>query len=364
MRIVWVGLAGLVVILLTGCSTVEPVSSATPTAEPAAPTASGPLACDDLVPVDLVAEALTGADGAAVAPESAVQPGRAFDNALLAGAGGLGCSWRVGDAPASYYGSSADWAYLAIAVLPGAAAQWVPLWAGDSPSTESAMIDGIEASTAATEGGWRISAPVGESWIQLSIAAGGLTSTGSRFDGLPDGTVSSRLAEAAAAVFDAVAGARPEQLDWPRSELRQADAVCNGALDEGGITAVMQLPVGAVVEYVAVDPTSTAPTHFDEAVRSAARTFDCELRVNGVLFTTITSAWGLGSGLDLITGSDAAPFFNEVEFPGGPAAVEAVVASHHDGPSSPAYLVVDGALYEIQGDGTVAIAEAIVAQTS
>ena len=356
-----VGFAGLVVVLLAGCAAPAPTPSEAPVSEPA-PSASGPLTCDDLLPTELVAAALTGADGITGDPVPAVQPTRAFDEALLGGAGGLACTWRVGDPPESYFAGGGDWAYLEIAVLPGAAAQWVPLWAGDAPSTAFATIDGIEASTAATEGGWRISAPVGDTWAHVSITAGGLTSTGSRFDGLPDGTVSSRLADVAAAVFTILGDASSDELAWEQAELRQADAVCNGALDEGGITAAMQLPSGSTVEYVAIDPTSSAPQHFDAAVRAAARTFDCVLTVDGMVFVTITAAHGLAPKLAQMKEPDGDAFFQELELSGAPAGAEAVIVRHHDGPPSPLYLSVGGTLYELQGDVAPSLAEAIVAQ--
>lgn len=357
--------ASLLLLALTACT--APVAPATPTPS-ASPTESTPapepvlLSCHDLAPTDLLAAALEGADGVAVQPVPAVNRADVFDGVLLEGAGGLPCSWRVGSGMPEYNAPS-DWAYLRIDVLPGAADQWVPLWAGDSPSTDTRTLAGIEASVSGGDPGWSISAPVGESWVVASLSAAALTSSGGRFAGLDADAIIGRLADVAESAFTAVQAASPAQLAWPAVELRQTDAVCNGGLDEQGIVAALQLPADAGVEYTTVDPTAEAPSYFSEAVHAAALAFDCELWVDGIPSVTITTARGFSPLFDRFGAPDGDVGLTPFDLADAPADAAAVVAVAHDGPASPAYLSIGATLYEIQGDGAQAVARAIVAQT-
>lgn len=356
--------ASLALFALTGCSVPAPAGTPTPTASASpTPSASGPLTCDDLVPADLVATALEGADGVPVEPVAATNHLDAFDAVLLEGAGGLPCSWRVGTGMPEYNAPS-DWAYLRIDVLPGAAAQWLPIQFGDAPSDQTREIAGVEASIAGGDPGWAISAPVGDSWVIASISAAGLTGAGSRFRGLGADVIIDRLADVAGAAFTTLQQATPDQLDWPSLELRQADAVCNGGLDEQGIVAALRLPADSTVEYTASDPTTVAPSTFTEAVEAAARAFTCELQADvGTQRTwlTISVARGFSPLFERFREPDADAASSPLALSDAPQDAEAVVTG--TGRASTVYLSLGGTLYEISGEGAPAVAQAIVAQT-
>jgi len=353
--------ASLLLFALTGCTVPAPAETPTPTASPTpTPVTSGPLTCDDLVPADLVATALEGADGVPVEPVAAANRLDVFDAVLLEGAGGLPCSWRVGGGMPEY-NTPSDWAYLRIDVLPGAAAQWVPIRFGEGPSDVTREIAGVEASVAGGDPGWSISAPIGESWVIVSISAAALTSTGGRFAGTQADVIIDRLADVAEAAFTTLQQATPDQLDWSSVELRQTDAICNGGLDEQGIVAAMQLPAGSAVEYTVWDPTTEAPTRFDGAVRAAARAFSCELQADDGTWLTITTARGFSPLFDRFRAPDADVALSPLELADAPQDTEAVVAG--TGRGSTVYLSIAGTLYSIHGEGAPAVAQAIVAQT-
>ncbi|MFF2371272.1 hypothetical protein [Agromyces sp. NPDC058110] len=361
-----VATASLLLLAVTGCvadAGAVPTPSPTPSVAPTTPAPEPALLeCDDLAPLSLVATALQGADGAAAQPVPAVNDLDAFDGVLLEGAGGLPCSWRVGEGMPEY-NSPSDWAYLRIDVLPGAADQWVPLSAGDGPSTLTRTVAGIEASVSGGDRGWAVSAPVGDSWVVASISAAGLTGSGSRFSGLGGDVMIDRLADVAGAAFTTVQQASPAQLARPTVELRQTDAVCDGGLDQQGILAAEQISVDAAVEYDVVDPTAAPPAYFSDAVRAAARTFTCDLWAEGLPVVTITAARGFSPLFDRLRAPDGDVGFAPFDLADEPADAAAVVAAAADGPSTPAYLSIGGTLYEIQGDGARAVAQAIVAQT-
>lgn len=363
-NVVVLATASVLLLTLTACSATA--ATAPPTAEVTespTPEAPAPITCDDLVPADTVAAALVGADGALIEPVAAVNARDAFTGVLLEGLGGLACSWRVG-AGMPDYNAPSDWAYLRVDVLPDAAGEWVPAQLGDGPSTDTRQIAGVEASVTGGDPGWLLSAPVGEDWVVASISAAGLTAEGGRFAGIGGGVMIDRLAEVAEAAFTTLAEADPEQLDRPTVELRQSDASCSGGLDEQGIVAAMQLPADLSVEYVMVDSTDAAPSAFEEAVRAAAGVFTCELLVDGGPLVSIATARGFASLFDRLRGPDGDVTFEPFDIADVPAGghAEAVVRRYHDGPSTPAYLVVGDTLHEIQGDGTEAVAQAIVVQ--
>ncbi|MBM7503676.1 hypothetical protein ACFPER_09340 [Agromyces aurantiacus] len=347
---------------LAGCAAPEPPASPTSTASSTptpGPAASDPLDCDALVPADLVAATLEGADGMPVEPVAAVEDHRAFDAVLLEGAGGLPCSWRVGDGMPEYNAPS-DWAYLRVDVLPGAASQWVPVALGDAPSDETREIAGIEASVAVGDPGWAISAPVGDAWVVVSLSAAAHTSTGDRFAGLQVDMMD-RLAAVAEAAFTALQQATPDQLDWPALELRQTDAVCNGGLDEQGVVAAMQLPAGTTVEYTMSDPAATAPEYFTSAVAAAARAFTCEAWASDGTWLRITAARGLSPLFGRFGEPDADLALSQLELADTPPDTSALVSG--TGRASTVLLSLGGTLYRIEGEHAPDVAQAIVAQT-
>src|SRR3954471_8816108 len=118
-------------LLLTGCAEsaeADPTPGPTPSAVSPSPSAAadGPLACADLVGLDLVADALAGEDGESPEPVPARQPSADLQDLAVDLAGGLTCSWRIGAAEGNplEYRDSDDWAYLRVRVLPGAADDW------------------------------------------------------------------------------------------------------------------------------------------------------------------------------------------------------------------------------------------------
>ncbi len=355
--------ASLLLFALTGCSaaTVPPSPTPSPPTPSPTPAASGPLTCDELVPAELVAATLEGADGVPVEPVVATHEGRVFDSVLLEGAGGLACSWRVGSGMPEYNAPS-DWAYLTVQVLPGAAAQWMPLWAGDAPSTDTRQVGDIEASVSFGDSGWGLSAPVGDAWVLATIAAAAHTSTGSRLDPLGGPVVMDRLAAVAESAFAELEQADAARLAWPAVGLRQGDAVCNGPLDQAGIVAALGLPAESEVTYTATDPTSTPPTTFESAVQSAAHSFDCELQVDGSWQVTISTAHGFAPLFDRLQAPDGDLSFSALELVDAPAGATAV-ANADDGRAAEAFVAVSDPLYRISGEGARVVAQAIVDQT-
>ncbi|MEI5582621.1 MULTISPECIES: hypothetical protein [unclassified Agromyces] len=357
--------AAVLVAALAGCAgapaaspSPSPVATASPT-----PDAGEPLACDDLVPPELVAATLAGDDGEPVDPVAAVAATEAFTGVLIEGVGGLACSWRVGSGMPEYNPPS-DWAYLRVDVLPDAAGRWVPLQLGDAVSTDTREVAGIEASVTGGDPGWFLSAPVGDDWVVASISAAGLTGAGSRFDGVGGAAMIDRLADVARTAFPVLEAATPEQLERPAVALRDMDAACAGSLDRAGILEAVQLRDGTTVEYVATDAADD-PVGFPNAVRAAARAFDCELRVDGRPVVTITTAPGFASLFDRFREPDADVAYDELLLGEAPEGVEAraVVERDPDGPASLTFLAVGDALHQIRGERVEEVARAIVARS-
>lgn len=367
MRLITGGTAAAVlVLLLSGCVASDPTPTETPIAAPTPveTTPTGPLMCDELAPSDLVAAVMTGADGAVVDPVRAIRPTDAFNAVELAAAGALGCSWRVGEPPTAIYSGDADVAYLSIGLLPGAAGQWQPAWAGDAPSTDTLAVGAIEASTAVGESGWQLTAPVGDAWVAMRLTASGLGSTGSRYDGIPPAEMLSRLGALAEASFSAVQAASPDRLAFPAAtSQRQGDAVCNGGLDPQGIGMALDV---AFTETEVDDPTTRAPDSFEAAVAAAARSYSCDYLTDSMRGPHIAVVHGAGQFFDLLGQADVSTAFGPLDlsaapgYAGGDAAIRALVT---DGPASPVLLKVGDSVYEISSkDGAAAVAEAILAQ--
>ncbi len=362
-----IALTGAVLLALTACAPSEPgAAPSSPAPLPSTPpsAATGLLGCDDLVGAPAVAAVLTGADGAVPVPVPAVAPSAAFDSMLLGGSGGLACSWRVGEGQQRVGSGDGDWAYLQLSVWPDAAGHWAPLWAGDSPSTETVEVAGVTASVAQGETGWRLSAPVGDSWVSLAVRSSGLMTDTSRFQGMPDGAVAGALAAVAAEAFGVIDAAGPERLAWPALPTRTGDAACTGGLDESGIVAALQLDPVQVAGYAAIDAREGEPDSFEGAVRAAAGVFVCELSTEGFGMTSITVVRGFAPALGALNdGPDTAVAFAPLSLEGAVPPEAAVVAVRDDGPRAPVAFSVGDTLYEVYSDGAQAVAEAIIAQT-
>jgi hypothetical protein len=358
--------AAALVLLLSGCVASAPAPTETPIAAPTPVETEPavPLTCEELAPGDLVAAAMTGADGAVPEPAPAIRPTDAFGAVELAAAGALGCSWRVGEAPTTIYAGGADLAYLSNGVLPGGATSWQPAWAGDSPSADTLAVGGIEASTAVGESGWQLTAPVGDAWIAMRLTASGLGTTGSRYDGIPPAEMLSRLGAIGESAFAVLEGASPEQLAFPAAaSQRQGDAVCNGGLDPQGIGMALGT---TYTETEVEDPTTRAPQSFEAAVAAAARSYSCDYLNDSERGPHIAVVHGAGELFDVLEQADVSTAFGPLDlsaaagYADGDVAIRALVT---DGPASPVLMRVGDSVYLIQSkDGAASVAEAVLAQ--
>lgn len=307
--------------------------------------------------------ALTGADGVAPDLVEAVQPSHAVEHALLNRAGGLACSWRAGAGQASVGAVDGDWAYLSVWVLPDAAAEWVPPYAGDVPSKEHRTIADVEATTAAGETGWRISAPVGSAWVDVRVTSSGVMGGVSRFDGAPFDSVLDGMMPAAQETFTAVHAASPERLSWPTLVYREGEARCDGDLDEGGIGAALHLD-GAPTTYSLRDARAEKIDGLGDAVAARIGLFTCELAAEGFGSTEITVVRGFAPTLgDLMTMPDMSSALEPVVLEGSVEPEAAARARREDGPRSPVYFALGNTLYCVSSDGATSVAEVIISQT-
>ncbi|WP_430645028.1 hypothetical protein [Agromyces sp. GXS1127] len=356
----------LLTVVLAGCAATgaDPVSTpATTSPDPSVvPAASGALDCADLAPVGLIAAALQGSAPEPVAPVVAVHPDAVFEAVLLEGVGGLSCSWRVG-AGMPVYNSPSDWAYLRIAVLPDAAADWVPPQGHEGGAAPTRPIGDVEAALLAGDSGWVLSAPVGAHWVQLDLRAAALTASGGRYRGVDGSTVVERLAEVAAAAFTTIAAAPADGFGPPLVAVGDPAAECRGGLAAPGILDAAEAPPGA--ELVAFEREEPAAS-FDEAVALRAGTFTCAIVVDGYPATVIRTARGFGGLVDRFAAPDADRSFVAVvpaDVPDGQAVTAYVQETGDIGVRPLAALAVGDSLHWIDGEHAGAIAQAIVAQT-
>ncbi|MBD8467199.1 hypothetical protein IFU30_13070 [Plantibacter sp. CFBP 8798] len=354
------GLAVMVALSASACA-----SSATPNASPTSDAPSAPasadlLACSDLASLDTVAGVLAAEPADVV---EAVQPSDAVDLAVLTAAGGLACSWRVGAGQQMIGDGAGDWAYLSIEILPGAADDWAPPYAGDTPSEDTRTIAGVEATTSSGETGWRVSAPVGSAWVELSITASGLTSTGSRFEGTPAGEVLDNLATAAETTFTTTATATEAQLDWPAVRPREGVARCDGRLGETGIVAALQYG-DATTTYTVIDPRTQPIGDLEDAASARVGAFSCELFAEGFGYTDILAVQNGAPIIDeLAAQPDIAGALQPITLQGAMDGESALVARRSDGPRSPLYFSLGVWFFAVSsGDGAQTVAEAIIAQ--
>ncbi|WEO76390.1 hypothetical protein BJQ94_13580 [Cryobacterium sp. SO2] len=338
-------------------ASVEQSASAEPVETPT------PLTCGDLVSSDDAARALTGTDGTTPDPVEAVQPSQAVEQALLTGAGGIACSWRVGAGQLGISAEQGDWAYLSVEVLPDAAAEWVPPYAGDTPSEEHRTVGSVEATTSAGETGWWISAPVGSAWVDVRVTSSGLISGGSRFEGAAFAGVLDAMMPAAETTFAAITTATAEQLSWPHLPVRAGEARCDGGLDQAGIENALQLD-GAPVKYSLADARALPIDALADAVEARIGVFRCELFAEGYGYTDITVVRDFESVIDeLATMPDIASALEPVVLVGAVDGETALQARREDGPRSPVYFTLGQTLYGVSSDGAATVAGAIIAQT-
>lgn len=348
---------------LASCAPV-PVQSAPPEPVTAEPANATPLTCGDLVSPEAAAVALTGAEGVAPDLVEAVQPSHAVELAMLTGAGGLACSWRAGEGQLVVGAEQGDWSYLAVEVLPNAAVDWLPPYAGDSPSDERRTVGQVEATTTAGEAGWRISAPVGSAWVEVSITSSGVISGGSRFEGALDSSILDGMMPAAEQTFAAVEVGTSEQMSWPTLPFREGEARCDGGLDRVGIENALQLN-GAPVEYTLIDARAETIYGLADAVEARIGVFTCELFAEGFGYTEITVVRDFESIIEeLETMPDMSSALEPTVLEGSVGDEIALQARREDGPRSPLFFTLGQTLYGVSSaDGPAAVAEAIIAQT-
>jgi hypothetical protein len=329
----------------------------------AAPANTKPLMCSDLVSSVAAVGALTGVDGAAPDLVDAVQPSHAFEYALLTGAGGLDCSWRAGTGQTVIGAEHGDWAYLSVAVLPDAAPDWVPPYAGDAPSEERRTVGDVEATTTAGESGWRISAPVGSAWVEIRVTSSGVISGGSRFEGAPLDSVLDGMMPAAEQTFAAIKVATAEQMSWPSLPFREGVARCDGGLDQVGIENALQLD-GAPVTYSLRDSRAGNIESLGDAVEARIGVFRCELFAEGFGWAEITVLRDFEPVIgNLMTMPDMSSALEPIVLEGSVDGETALRARREDGPRAPVYFTLGQTLYGVSSDGATSVAEAIIAQT-
>jgi hypothetical protein len=364
------GSAVLLTVLTASLASCTPTPTPTPlpsvpseqaaTAEPAH---TKPLVCSDLVSSDAALGALTGTDGVAPDLVEAVQPSHAVEHALLTRAGGLACSWRAGAGQMVIGAEQGDWSYLSVAVLPDAAADWVPPYAGDAPSEERRTVGDVEAITTAGETGWRISAPVGSAWVEVRVTSSGVISSGSRFEGAPLDSVLDGMMPAAEQTFAAIKEATAEQMSWPSLTFREGEARCDGGLDQAGIENALQLN-GAPVTYILRDSRAESIDGLADAVEARIGLFRCELFAEGFGRTEISVVRNFEPTIgDLMTMPDMSSALEPIVLEGSVDGETALRARREDGPRAPVYFSLGQALYGVWSDGATSVAEAIIAQT-
>jgi hypothetical protein len=327
------------------------------------PAETSPITCSDLVSPDAAVTALTGAHVAVPELVEAVQPSHAVEHALLNGAGGLACSWRVGAGQMVIGAEQGDWAYLSVEVLPDAAVDWVPPYAGDVPSEEHRTVGQVEATISAGEAGWRISARVGSAWVDVRVTSSGVISGGSRFEGAPFDSVLDGMMPAAEETFAAVKAATADQMSWPTLTFREGEARCDGGLDQRGIENALQLD-GAPVEYSLLDSRAKTIDGLADAVEARIGVFRCELFAEGFGRTEITVVRDFESIIgELATMPDMSSALEPIVLEGSVQGETALRARREDGPRSPVYFTLGQTLYGVSSDGAATVAEAIIAQT-
>ncbi|TFC63062.1 hypothetical protein [Cryobacterium sp. TMB1-7] len=339
------------------------VTTAEPADTTAEPADASPLTCSDLVTPDATVVALIGADGVTPEVTEAVQPSHALEHALLTGAGGLACSWRVGTGQLGIGAEQGDWAYLSVEVLPDAAADWVPPYAGDVPSEEHRTVGQVEATTSAGETGWRISAPVASAWVDVRVTSSGVITGGSRFENAPLDSVLDGMMPAAEQTFAAVKAATTEQLSLPKLTFREDEARCDGGLYQLGIENALDLD-GASVEYRLLDSRAKTIDGLASAVEARIGLFTCELFAEGFGTTEITVVRDFESTIgQLAAMPDMSSALEPTVLDGSVDGETAFQARREDGPRSPVYFTLGQTLYGVSSDGATTVAEAIIAQT-
>jgi len=356
-----------VLVLLTAslgsCAAVpQPNAPTVPSVTVAPVDTTTPLTCADLVAPEDAARALTGADGVTPEIADAVQPSHALEHALLSGAGGLACSWRVGTGQKIIGSDQGDWAYLSVEVLPAAATDWTPPYVGDVRSDEHRLVGGVQATTSVGETGWKISAPVGDAWVDMRVTAANVISGGSRFEGDAFDRVLDGMMPAAETTFAAIGAATGDQLTWPKLPFREGEARCDGSLEQAGIENGLQLG-DASVEYSVVDSRAKAIDGLSDAVDARIGVFTCKLFADGVGSTEITVVRDFSSAIgELATMPDISAALVPVVLDGAVDGESALQARRDDGPRSPIYFTLGQTLYVVSSDGAATVAEAIIAQ--
>ena len=299
MRLIIGGVAATALVLaLSGCvaSAPEPTPTTMPTASET-PVAE-PLTCRDLASDDLVAAALTGADGAVPELVEAWYPEIELGTMAVESAGGLDCSWRAG-APVDPDGYGAtDGRYLSIEVLPGGGPLWQPYVMGDGPAQDTDHRDIGGAAGVATCGdpGCRVSVPVGDAWIQVDLKPDGWNADRSVFAGMEPVLVLDRVIAVAAAAVEAVGAAGPVGLGTASPSERPD---CESVLPAAEIETID----GSPAEWTATGGTLPEHVWFADAAQHLSGFLGC---------------WGPGAG----------PYLEVA--PGG-AALAAELAARADG---------------------------------
>jgi hypothetical protein len=368
-RLVIVPTVLLAVVALSACSTPPTVSpSASATATPTAtapPAATGLYTCADIAGPADVAPAFATVDGAVPTPIAATRPAVDLLEYAVPAVGGLACSWRVGTAAGSplEYPADADWAYLSVKILPGAADSWAPSALGDGPADTPVAIDGVQAAMGCGDPGCFISAPVGDAWVELDLSSiyFGYGSGRGHFDGLSTDAILAQMRPVAASVFSTLADAEPGRLAWPRVDPVEREPACTGALQSQGVA--MALGVDSL-EYEIFDSTMTGPIYFDGYVAQTAGMFTCYVHADGILGTSITVGNGLGGIVDtLVSAPDTQAGLPPIVLEGAVDGEHAVQICAESSAYCTVIFSLGESAYQVESrTDAVAVAEAIIAQ--
>lgn len=342
-------LTAVTLLLLAGCSVPGPTPTSTPTATPT-PDAGGPVDCSTIATEAQVATALTGEDGVTPEVVPAVQPQPQLVWHLVEAAGGLRCSWRAGEGPASLdapYGAG-DWAYLTIEVLPRAADAWAD-WAAGGEHAPVGTYAGADAVAACGDPGCSVDLTVADAWLTVAVRADGWNTGQSRFGDADLLPAMEPVVRAAMATLDA---ADPAELEWPQVDAG-GSRECTGALDPVGIGFAL----GA--EGFAFEQAPWA-TEGDAAGRLGV--YECWS--TGLPVVGVTVARGAAPVLDeLATTADASEVFEPVSLEGAVDGERALVSCRAaDGSVCGLLFSIGTTAFEVNADDPVAVAEAMIAQ--
>ncbi|WP_353988508.1 hypothetical protein [Ruicaihuangia caeni] len=317
------------------------------------PTASAEplLTCDDLVDMADVVDALTGSDGVAPTPVPATRVTTDLRDLVNEAAGGLTCSWRVGEPPFNASDAPSPesrLAYLIIELLPGSDGQTQD----DAPNSGTRLgvdeIDGHPVWEDCADGGCWTEATVDEVKVVVTLTFPYWLQGWSRYGEMTADDLLPKTRPVVASTLEAIADAPAERTEWPSIGAVSDGSTCDSAVDPVAIASALGLPevvwnehrydaespqarvglyecwqagandvsvtVGAglapVVAEMATEPDNARA--FERVTLEGASQGDIALRSCAtdaprcsVLFTLGVDAYGVGSTIDAVAAAEA-----------------------------------------------------------